>query len=122
MHSGSTGTVTVSGSGSTWNNSNSLYVGFNGTGSLTITDGGSVTNIEGFIGDQSGSTGTVEVSGSGSTWNNTGNLDRRLPWHGHLTIESGGSVTDYVRLCRLHCRLNRDRGGLRLRLDLEQLQ
>ena len=41
LHSGSTGTVTVDGTGSTWTNSGDLYVGYSGSGTLNITNGGS---------------------------------------------------------------------------------
>ena len=42
-YSGSTGAVTVTGAGSTWTNSGHLFVGPNGSGTLTVTDGGRVT-------------------------------------------------------------------------------
>ena len=41
--SGSVGVVSVDGFGSTWNNSNNLYVGYSGSGTLSITNGGSVS-------------------------------------------------------------------------------
>ena len=41
-NTGSTGTVTVSGSASKWTNYDGLYVGYSGSGSLAITNGGSV--------------------------------------------------------------------------------
>ena len=47
---GSTGAVTVDGAGSTWTNSGDLYVGNSGTGTLTIRNGGTVSNGFGFIG------------------------------------------------------------------------
>ena len=41
---GSAGTVTVDGTGSTWTNSGTLYVGYDcGSGTLNITNGGAVT-------------------------------------------------------------------------------
>ncbi len=40
--SGSTGEVTVDGAGSTWTNSDDLYVGYVGSGTLSITGGGAV--------------------------------------------------------------------------------
>jgi len=51
VNSGSTGTATVSGSDSQWNNSGSLYVGGSaggagGSGSLTVADSGSVSVAE----------------------------------------------------------------------------
>jgi len=41
--SGSTGVVTVDGADSTWNNSDNLYVGYQGTAALNITNGGAVS-------------------------------------------------------------------------------
>ena len=40
---GSAGVVTVDGFGSTWSNSGNLYVGYSGSGMLSITNGGSVS-------------------------------------------------------------------------------
>ncbi|MFX5693160.1 hypothetical protein ABTE17_21000, partial [Acinetobacter baumannii] len=72
--SGSTGTVTVDGSGSTWANGNALYVGMSGAGTLTIQNGGSVSNTIGWIGFNTGSSGSVTVKDAGSFWTNSGNL------------------------------------------------
>jgi len=47
---GSSGTVRVEGAGSTWTNSDDLYVGDAGTGQLTIQSGGAVSNTIGFGG------------------------------------------------------------------------
>ena len=38
------GRANIDGAGSTWTNANGLYIGFGGTGFLTITDGGSMQN------------------------------------------------------------------------------
>ena len=65
---GSTGTATVSGAGSAWTTSNSLYVGYSGSGNLSIANGGNVNNTYYFsgsyIGYSSGSSGTVTVDGA----------------------------------------------------------
>lgn len=71
---GDVGTVTVAGTGSTWENIESLYIGVNGTGSLTISDGGKVTSTYGDIGVHGNSSGTVTVEGSGAAWDITGHL------------------------------------------------
>jgi fibronectin-binding autotransporter adhesin len=106
-HFGSTGTATVSGSGSTWNNSSifvGLSVGLFGSGVLIITDGGRVVDASaGCIGSNSGATGTVTVDGAGSMWINGGGLDvggsRYSPYgdsgsgRGTLNITNGGSVS-----------------------------
>ncbi|MEP9372814.1 hypothetical protein [Mesorhizobium sp. KR1-2] len=102
--SNSTGTVTVSGTdaggnASTWTNSGALYVGYLGTGTLTVADGGKVTNTVGYVGYGSNSTGTVTVSGTdaggnASTWANSGFLSVGNYGTGTLTIANGGKVTN----------------------------
>lgn len=88
------GTATVSGSDSTWTNTQDLYVGYSGTGVLSILNGGSVSSRNGFVGgfEHSVGTGTVTVSGSGSTWTNTGQLGIGYLGTGTLTIDGGAIV------------------------------
>ena len=64
--SGGSGQVSISGTGTTWNNSGYLDVGYSGSGHLTIASGGSVSNVNGYIGHYGGSDGTVMVDGAGS--------------------------------------------------------
>lgn len=85
----SNGTVTVTGENSAWNNTYSFLVGSLGTGTLTIADGGTVTNAVGFIGEVFGSNGTVIVTGENSVWNNNASL---YVENGSLTIADGGRV------------------------------
>ncbi len=89
---GSSGSATVTGTGTTWNNSGDLRVGYYGQGSLTIEDGGTVNNATGSIGYYPGSSGTVIVSGAGSSWYNSGRLIVGNYGDGMLRIEEGGSV------------------------------
>jgi T5SS/PEP-CTERM-associated repeat protein len=93
--SGSNGTVTVDGAGSTWTNSRDLYVGYNGTGTLNITNGGKVnsgsSSYSSSIGCSIGSNGTVTVDGVGSTWTNSG-LYVGYRGTGTLSITNGGTV------------------------------
>ena len=96
---GSTGTVMVTDPGSIWNISGQLVVGgFLGPafGSLTVQNGGTVTNTEGSIGFASGSTGTATVSGAGATWTNSGDLYIGRNGTGTLNITSGGTVSNAV--------------------------
>jgi len=93
------GVATVSGIGSTWANASQLDVGLNGSGSLTITHGGTVSDncsscSAAVIGYNSGSNGFVQVSGAGSTWNNngTGFLNVGAQGAGTLQIDTGGLV------------------------------
>ena len=74
-------------------------VGENGTGTLNISNGGTVSNHQANIGSFSGSSGTVTVGGTGSTWSNTGNLGIGDNFNtflangaGLLTINDGGTV------------------------------
>ena len=71
-NAGSSGTVTVNGTGSKLTNINaSINVGNSGNGTLNILNGGSVSNTFGSVGRQAGGIGTVTVNGTGSSWNNT---------------------------------------------------
>ena len=102
FHSGSTGTVTVDGTGSTWITTN-LRVGIWGTGTLNITNGGRVNSIANTaypsatlfcdLGVSAGSTGTVAVDGAGSIWTNTSYINIGESGTGILTITRGGRVT-----------------------------
>jgi outer membrane autotransporter protein len=93
-YGGSAGAVAVTGIGSTWANTDYLSVGYMGTGALTITDGGRVTNSFGYIGANLGSIGTATVSGGGSSWENSGDLIVGQLGEGTLAIESGGVVSN----------------------------
>jgi len=95
----STGTVTVDGTGSTWTNSGSLYVGYGngGNGSLVVTNGGFVSSLGAFVGYGPGIFGKVTVDGAitnyggigslaGNSWTNTGTL----------IVGAGGTVSASV--------------------------
>ena len=74
-NSGSTGTVTVTGTGSAWNKTGgSLYVGYDGSGTLNIVGQGAVNNASATIGRSALATGIVNVPGLGSLWANSQNL------------------------------------------------
>jgi len=68
-----TGLVNISGTNSKWTSTYGVFVGGgSGSGTLNITNGGTVSNAYGwgytYIGHNSGSTGAVTVSGTGTTW------------------------------------------------------
>jgi T5SS/PEP-CTERM-associated repeat protein/autotransporter-associated beta strand protein len=91
--SGSSGTATVTGVDSKWNCSG-LYVGYSGTGTLTIEQGGLVNNAyNGFIGYNPGSSGTTTVRGANTNWTNYG-LRVGHNGSGTLNIEAGGQVSN----------------------------
>lgn len=89
-HAGSTGTATVTGTGSTWNGGHT-YVGYYGNGVLTIENGGLLSGSYGRIGYRAGSTGTATVTGAGSSWSVFG-LNVGSGGTGNLVIEEGGAV------------------------------
>jgi T5SS/PEP-CTERM-associated repeat protein len=96
--SSSGGTVTVTGSGSTWAGSGALYVGYAGKGTVSIRNGGAVANTSGYLGYSSGSSGTVTVDGSGSAWTCSGDLyvggsSSGAGGTGAITVQNGGQVT-----------------------------
>ncbi|MDW6020390.1 autotransporter domain-containing protein [Mesorhizobium sp. BAC0120] len=94
---GGDGTVTVSGIDASSNPAtlqvgNGLKIGVSGTGTLIVSDGGTVTNNgAGIIGSAVSGSGTVTVTGANSTWNNglliVGDSGRAV-----LTIDDNGRV------------------------------
>ncbi|ADZ68957.1 Serine protease, subtilase family [Polymorphum gilvum SL003B-26A1] len=94
-NSGSTGTVTVTGAGSTWANSVSLYVGVSGSGTLNVEHGGSVvSDYFGYVGLGFGSSGAATVTGAGSTWVSGADLHVGHAGDGTLAISGGGMVSN----------------------------
>lgn len=94
INSGSTGTVTVDGTGSDWTSTGSITIGLAGTGTLSISNGGKVSNSNGYIGQNAGGSGAVTVAGTGSTWTNVGSLYIGQSGTGTLNIENGGTVSN----------------------------
>lgn len=97
---GSSGTVTVTGDGSTSADPSSLWttgglvVGSSGKGDLAIQNGGQVwSSGNSSIGSEKGSSGTATVTGGGSVWwLPQGGLVVGGKGEGSLTVEDGGSV------------------------------
>jgi T5SS/PEP-CTERM-associated repeat protein len=92
---GSVGTATVTGVGSQLTTNNGLNVAFQGSGTLNIQAGGSVTAQSGnsFIGNQAGSTGVVTLSGAGSSLTTAGTLSIGNFGTGTLNVGAGTNVT-----------------------------
>ena len=88
----------ITGSGSVWSNSASLYVGWQGASynSLVISHGGMVISTEAFIGYTNSSNNlsvgnSVIVTGSGSLWKNAGVIT--VGAMNNLMIANGGIVS-----------------------------
>lgn len=87
------GTATVTGEGSTWQNSGILHVGDQGTGELNVLAGGSVTDASAVMAKAANSIGKAMVSGANSTWTSTGNLAVGDLGTATLTVAEGGAVS-----------------------------
>ncbi len=88
--------VTVTGSGSTWTNSNGIQVGFSGTGSLSIADGAVVSSLVGVIGSNgNGGLGTVTITGEDSSWTTSAGFSVGLSGTGTMLVEAGGSLSNH---------------------------
>jgi outer membrane autotransporter protein len=89
------GTAVLSGAGSAWNITNTLYVGENGVGTLVVGNAAAVTSGTSYIGYGSASTGFVSIDGVGTSWRNSGDLIvSNSSSSGELDISNGGLVTD----------------------------
>ena len=97
------GSVTVDGAGSSWSLSNQTYglsVGIAGTGEFFVTNGGSVTSNNAWVGPSNVISGTgngiATVDGAGSKWANTGSTFIIGQWsqgNGKLSVSDGGAVS-----------------------------
>ena len=84
------GTITVTGAGSTWTNSVDLLVGVFGNGTLNVIEGGRVENQDASAGHLGAGKGTVLVSGAGSQWISATNLVVGNFGEGEIRIEQQG--------------------------------
>jgi len=97
--SASTSTATIDGPGSSWTNANGFYVGFGGTATLSITNGGSMQNgTFANVGFSPGASGTVHVSGAGSVFGTGGALSiggnvSGPGGAGALQVDDGGAIS-----------------------------
>ena len=62
------GQLEVQGDGSLWTGDGAVNIGFRGTGTLNIKQGGRVESVDGVLARLPGSTGTVALTGDGSAW------------------------------------------------------
>ncbi|MET4262191.1 T5SS/PEP-CTERM-associated repeat protein [Bradyrhizobium sp. S3.12.5] len=90
---GSSGTVTVDGTGSSWTTPAFLFVGVGGTGAMTISNGGTVITGDGYLGVAAGGAGTMTVTGANSIWTSTGGVFVGFGGSGALTVSNGGAIS-----------------------------
>ncbi|MCK4624622.1 MAG: PEP-CTERM sorting domain-containing protein [Phycisphaerae bacterium] len=73
-----------------------LHIGASGEpGVMTITNGDSVSSLNGYIGFDSGVVGVVSISGNGSTWTNSASFFVGDSGTGMLYIGTGGNVSNH---------------------------
>jgi outer membrane autotransporter protein len=92
---GSTGLVTVNGGTITTTNSASqYYIGFNGSGTLTVSNGGTVfSKPQTYVGYLQGSSGVLTVDGNGSSYTNAGFFVVGNGGPAQLNVTNGGAVS-----------------------------
>ncbi|QEG33473.1 hypothetical protein [Bythopirellula goksoeyrii] len=91
---GSKGVVTVTGTGSQWNNPSELYIAEEGQGSLNIENGGVVNGGNTYIGEKGASNGYLTVDGSGSRLDGIRDLYVGAgDGFGTLNVRNGGVAT-----------------------------
>ncbi|WP_170181705.1 autotransporter outer membrane beta-barrel domain-containing protein [Phreatobacter stygius] len=92
---GGVGSLTVDGAGSSLNVmapiTNSV-VGWGGSGSVLISNGGTVSALGGVLGRLASGSGTLRVTGANSLWNDTLYLLVGYGGGGTLTVDNGGMV------------------------------
>ena len=93
LQPGSLGAVDVSGRDSMWTSTGTIQVGFEGEGSLAITNGAGVDDIRASVGSAAGSGGEVTVSGFGSSWATRDILTIGERGQGTLNVDAGARVT-----------------------------
>lgn len=89
----SSSSVTVTGENSRWDHDGTLWVATRGSGTLTVADGGAVSNGVGIIGSRANASGSVTISGEDSIWTNSSYVLVGSAGEGTLTIEDGGAVS-----------------------------
>lgn len=90
---GSEGTLTVSGPGTSWTTANQVTVGSQGTGTVSLSDGASVTHGGDLVlGLGAHRSGYVSVLGNGTNWEATQNAIIGAAGNGDFRVEGGASV------------------------------
>ncbi len=91
--SASNSSVGVTGPGSNWQIAGALIVGDGGLGSLSVSQGATVTAVTAAEATASGGDGVIVVSGTGSALNLTGSLTVGSQGAGEVSVLGGGILT-----------------------------
>ena len=91
---GSTGSVTLTGVGTSWNAPGQINVGQAGTGTLIVTSGASIsTGFLMIVGGDPGGHGAVTIDGASTSVSVASNMIVGYSGNGTLSISSGGTLT-----------------------------
>ena len=90
----STGSGVANIQGGDWKANGSILIGAAGTGSLQLSQAGTVESGDATIGSGAGSSGTASVTDGGSHWTISGDLTVGSNGGGTLVISNGGMVTN----------------------------
>jgi len=91
---GSTGSVLIDGTGSQFDTTQSLVIGDQGSGSVTVQNGGKANLNSSVLGARPGGMGTLNVTGPGSTFTNADRLIVGGQGTGEVNILNGGTVSN----------------------------
>jgi T5SS/PEP-CTERM-associated repeat protein len=93
---GSTATATIDGSAGPvlWSDS-TQYVGYAGTGTVAVVNGGQVEPATAYLGFQAGTQGTVTVTGTGSAYS-PGSMAVGESGMGNVSVTAGGKVSGNI--------------------------
>jgi T5SS/PEP-CTERM-associated repeat protein len=85
------GNLTVTGANSNWTTTGNTYIGNAGSGTVNIAAGGSVNQVDTYVGKDSGSIGNVTVNAA--SWTNTGFNYVGYGGNGTFLIEGGANIS-----------------------------
>ena len=91
------GTVMVTGAGSSWTHSGDLSIGYSGTGSLTIMAGGTVASATTLLTDNAGSTGTLDLLGDAASGRGVLETGQITSGPGNVTLNLNGGILRATR-------------------------
>ncbi|SHF50073.1 outer membrane autotransporter barrel domain-containing protein [Kaistia soli DSM 19436] len=89
---GSSGSLSIDGSGSIFATGNTIVVGNAGSATLRVSSGGTLTDNGAILGAMAGGSATSVVTGFGSSWQTTGGLVLGQSGSATLTIEAAGTA------------------------------
>ena len=89
---GSTGTIEMSGTGSSLETNGAFFLGNKGVGTMNVNAGTSVTSTEVDMANEEGGTGVANIDGNGATWSISGELLVGEFGVGTLNVTNGGVV------------------------------